>query len=193
MQPTTTIDLVLDRQTARDVLHAVLHAVLFHRLFGTVKPRTIDIYDVTLVCSTCLVSFCLVPDPFVRSNQPGVQDPEIERLIEEKVNMFWKSVENGTNKRGQASYILSLSPSKKSDRLYISKISVTLSDKRQKKGFFWQVGEVCLLPSYFVKQSFDVFFPVFSLIVGRRSLGGMVYHIPSFKSLNTDSHNSLVG
>ena len=161
MQPTTTIDLVLDRQTARDVLHAVLHAVLFHRLFGTVKPRTIDIYDVTLVCSSHSVSFCLVPDPFVRSNQPGVQDPEIERLIEEKVNMFWKSVENGTNKRGQVSYIL-LYHLQKSDRLYNSKISVTLSDKRQKKGFFWQVGEVCPLLTLFINRALMYYSP-FSL------------------------------
>ena len=40
---------VLDRLTAKDVLRAVLHAILFHRLFGTVRPRTMDVLDVTMV------------------------------------------------------------------------------------------------------------------------------------------------
>ena len=40
---------VLERQTAKEVLHAILHAILFHRLFGTVKPQTFDVLDVTMV------------------------------------------------------------------------------------------------------------------------------------------------
>ncbi|KAL4260338.1 ATG101 family protein [Pleurotus pulmonarius] len=54
-----TIDLILDRQTARDVLNGILHAILFHRLFGTVKPKTLEVLDVTM---------------------PGVSDPETEQL-----------------------------------------------------------------------------------------------------------------
>ena len=33
--------------------------------------------------------------------QPGVKDTQVEMLIDEKVDAFWKGVENGTNKRGQ--------------------------------------------------------------------------------------------
>ena len=39
------------------------------------------------------------------SLQPGVKDTQTEMLIEEKVDLFWKAVENGANKnkRGQVS------------------------------------------------------------------------------------------
>ena len=40
---------VLDRQQTKEVLRGVLHAVLFHRLFGTVRPRTFDVLDVAMV------------------------------------------------------------------------------------------------------------------------------------------------
>ena len=40
---------VLDRVTTKDVLRAVLHAILFHRLFGTVKPQTFEVLDITVV------------------------------------------------------------------------------------------------------------------------------------------------
>lgn len=33
--------------------------------------------------------------------QPGVKDAQTEMLIDEKVDAFWKAVENGANKRGQ--------------------------------------------------------------------------------------------
>jgi len=93
--PTVTIDVVLDRQTAKEVLRGVLHSILFHRLFGTVVPQTFEVLDVTM---------------------PGVSDVEMERLIEEKVNAFWKGIESGTNRRGQ--------------------IVLTFSEKRPKKSWF---------------------------------------------------------
>ncbi|CAK5263908.1 unnamed protein product [Mycena citricolor] len=65
--PTITIDMVLDRNTTREVLNGVLHAILFHRLFGLVKPQTFEVLDVTL---------------------PGVSDTEIEQLVNEKVEAF---------------------------------------------------------------------------------------------------------
>ncbi|KAI6140002.1 autophagy-related protein [Pisolithus tinctorius] len=81
--PTITIDVVLDRRSAKEVLRAILHAILFHRLFGTVKPKTYEVLDVTV---------------------PGVADSEMEQLINDKVDVFWKAIENGTstNKRGQS-------------------------------------------------------------------------------------------
>ncbi|KIK70744.1 hypothetical protein GYMLUDRAFT_235160 [Collybiopsis luxurians FD-317 M1] len=102
--PTITsisIDLLLDRHTARDVLHAILDAILFHRLFGTIKPKTREVLGVTM---------------------PGVSDTEMERLVEEKVDVFWKGIENGMSKRGQ--------------------IILTFSERRPKKGWFQvYVGE----------------------------------------------------
>ena len=41
---------VLDRQNTREILRALLHAILFHRLFGTIKPQSFEVLDVTMVC-----------------------------------------------------------------------------------------------------------------------------------------------
>ena len=35
--------------------------------------------------------------------QPAVSDQETEQLVEEKVDAFWKGIEGGSSKRGQAS------------------------------------------------------------------------------------------
>jgi len=78
--PTVSIDVILERQTAKEVLNAILHAILFHRLFGTVKAQTFDVLDVTM---------------------PGVADPEMEQLVNDKVDVFWKGIESGSSKRGQ--------------------------------------------------------------------------------------------
>ncbi|KAG2021384.1 hypothetical protein CC2G_006630 [Coprinopsis cinerea AmutBmut pab1-1] len=96
--PTITIDLILDRSTAKDVLHGVLHSILFHRLFGTVKPTTFEVLDVTM---------------------PGVSDPEMEQLVNTKVDAFWRGIEIG-RRRGQ--------------------IVVTFSQRIEKKSWF-TVGE----------------------------------------------------
>ena len=40
---------VLDRHTTKEALRAVLHSILFHRLFGTVKPTTFEVVDITMV------------------------------------------------------------------------------------------------------------------------------------------------
>jgi len=92
----------LDRLTTKDVLKGVLHSILFHRLFGTVKPQTFEVLDVTI---------------------PGVSDVGMEQLVNDKVEVFWKGIENGANaKRGQ--------------------IAVTFSEKRPKKSWFQvYVGE----------------------------------------------------
>ncbi|KAF8509582.1 autophagy-related protein, partial [Gautieria morchelliformis] len=88
----------LERQTTKEVLRALLHSILFHRLLGTVKPHTSLVHDVTL---------------------PAVKDPEIEQLVDEKVNAFWRAVEGGRHSRGQ--------------------IVLTLAEKRQKK---WTVTQI---------------------------------------------------
>lgn len=91
---TITIDIVLDRQNTREILRALLHAILFHRLFGTIKSQTFEVLDVTM---------------------PGVADPNVQRIVEEKVNAFWKGLESVALKRGE--------------------ISVTLSKKDQRKAW----------------------------------------------------------
>ena len=40
---------ILDRQNTREILCALLHAILFHRLFGTIRPQTFEVLDVTMV------------------------------------------------------------------------------------------------------------------------------------------------
>ncbi|KAJ3525296.1 hypothetical protein NMY22_g10635 [Coprinellus aureogranulatus] len=92
--PTITLDLILDRVYTKEVLHGVLHSILFHRLFGTIKPQTIEVLDVTM---------------------PGVDNPEMEQLVNEKVDAFWKGIEGGS-KRGQ--------------------ILVTFSERKPKKSWF---------------------------------------------------------
>jgi len=91
--PTITIDLVLDRNSTRDVLRGVLHAILFHRLFGTVKAQTFEVLDVTM---------------------PGVADPDTEQLVNDKVDAFWKGIEGGASKRGQIIVTMSEKKTKKS-------------------------------------------------------------------------------
>lgn len=91
---TVTIEIVLDRQNTREILCALLHAILFHRLFGTIRPQTFEVLDVTM---------------------PGVADPTMGQLVEEKVDAFWKGLENVALKRGE--------------------ISVTLSKKDQRKAW----------------------------------------------------------
>ncbi|THH27517.1 hypothetical protein EUX98_g6664 [Antrodiella citrinella] len=100
--PIITLDLVLDRHTAKDVLRAVLHSILFHRLLGFVLPKTFEVLDVTM---------------------PAVDDANVEQLVDQKVDVFWKGIEGGLSKRGQ--------------------ISVTFSEKRAKKSWFL-VGEVSI-------------------------------------------------
>ncbi|KAF9812529.1 hypothetical protein IEO21_06168 [Rhodonia placenta] len=90
--PTITINLVLERNTTKEVLRAVLHSILFHRLFGTVKEQSHEVLDVTM---------------------PGVDDPEMKQLVDDKVDIFWKGMESGAHKRGQ--------------------ILVTFSEKRPRK------------------------------------------------------------
>jgi len=98
------LNITLERAVARDVLRALLHSILFHRLFGTVHPRCVDVLDVTF---------------------PGVSDAEIERLVNDKVELFWRALDDlsassSSPKRGQ--------------------LIVTLSERRPKKTWF-SMGE----------------------------------------------------
>lgn len=94
-----TIKQALDRRTAQEALQAILHAILFHRLFGTVKPQTFEVLDITMVRIHEISLTLIWISVFL---QPGVADSEMEQLIADRVDVLWKGIENGTNKRGQA-------------------------------------------------------------------------------------------
>ena len=95
--PCTLIQ-VLDRQNSREILRALLHAILFHRLFGTIKSQTFEVLDVTMVRAPPVSD---TPRPLLTDVQPGVADPNVQRLVEEKVNAFWKGLESVALKRGE--------------------------------------------------------------------------------------------
>lgn len=94
-----TMKQALDRRTAQEALQAILHAILFHRLFGTVKPQTFEVLDITMVRIHEISLTLIWIGVFL---QPGVADSEMEQLIADRVDVLWKGIENGTNKRGQA-------------------------------------------------------------------------------------------
>ncbi|KAF8529571.1 DUF1649-domain-containing protein [Hysterangium stoloniferum] len=96
--PEIIIDIVVERQMTKEVLRGLLHAILFHRLLGTVKPQTLEVLDVTL---------------------PAVKDAQIEQMVDDKVNTFWRAVEAGRHKRAQ--------------------VVIDMTEKRQKK---WTVTHI---------------------------------------------------
>lgn len=68
-----TFDLVVDRETARQSLRAVLHGIFFHRLFGVIKPSSIECLDVTF---------------------PAVKDENTENLVNEIVDSFLRALQS---------------------------------------------------------------------------------------------------
>jgi len=84
--PKITIDVVVDKHTAKDSLEAILHSILFHRLFGTVKPQTYEVLDVTL---------------------PAVRDVDIQHRVAEKVRSLLRALESATIKKGQVALTFS--------------------------------------------------------------------------------------
>eukprot|EP00249_Psilotum_nudum_P004679 c18187_g1_i1 orf=260-916(-) len=66
----------------REVLRCILHTIMFHRALGVVRPKDVDLqlFEVTYV-------------------QCG--DPDLEKKIEEKIDLFINWVEKHPNKKGQ--------------------------------------------------------------------------------------------
>ncbi|KAG6377992.1 hypothetical protein JVT61DRAFT_14789 [Boletus reticuloceps] len=90
------------------------------------------------------------------ATQPGVADPEMEQLVNEKVDVFWKGIESGSSKRGQvlhrlfSSTICSFIDQRDAPlprtpfcaRPCQAQILVTFSEKKPKKSWFQvYVGE----------------------------------------------------
>jgi len=99
------LDITLDRAVTRDVLRALLHSILFHRLFGAIQPRCVEVLEVTF---------------------PGVSDSDIERKINDKVDLFWRTIDSSG---------LSATASRS------GQLIVTLSEKREKRQWFSMTEE----------------------------------------------------
>ncbi|KAF9916900.1 hypothetical protein BX616_002475 [Lobosporangium transversale] len=103
-QPATfPVDLTVERGLLKDVLRAILHTILFHRVFANIKPKDMDILNITI---------------------PIIDDPEIEKLVEEKIAVFAKAVDANPQSKGQ--------------------IGVMFYEKRTKRAWFSSTSsEVC--------------------------------------------------
>ncbi|KAG0200598.1 hypothetical protein BGX28_006394 [Mortierella sp. GBA30] len=80
-QPVTfPVELTVERALLKDALRAILHTILFHRVFANIKPRDMDILDLTI---------------------PIIDDPEVDRLVDEKISAFVKAVDANPQNKGQ--------------------------------------------------------------------------------------------
>ncbi|KAG0361684.1 hypothetical protein BG005_007551 [Podila minutissima] len=102
-QPVTfPVDVTIERSLLKESLRAILHTILFHRVFANIKPRDIDILDITI---------------------PIIDDPEIDRLVDEKIAAFAKSVDSSQQSKGQ--------------------LGLMFYEKRTKRAWFSSSSEVC--------------------------------------------------
>ncbi|KAG1762119.1 hypothetical protein EDD22DRAFT_778770 [Suillus occidentalis] len=83
---------ILDLHGTKEVPTTMFHSILSPRLFGAVKSQTFEVLDVTT---------------------PPVSDSEMEPLVTEKVDIFWKGIESGANQHGQ---MIVTSPAKKAKK-----------------------------------------------------------------------------
>ncbi|KAG9289813.1 hypothetical protein G9A89_015393 [Geosiphon pyriformis] len=103
------IDLTVDRDLVGGVLRAILHTILFYRVYTNVKPKDVDFLEITYA---------------------AIDDPEIEKEVNEKVKQFERNLESHASQKGQ--YIF-----KKNEEFNTSpKIAVMFHEKRTKKAWF---------------------------------------------------------
>ncbi|KAF9905367.1 hypothetical protein EC991_001732 [Linnemannia zychae] len=97
------VELTVERSYLKDALRAILHTVLFHRVFANIKPRDMDILDLTI---------------------PIIDDPEVDKLVDEKIATFVKVVDSNPQSKGQ--------------------IGIMFYEKRTKRAWFSSTSsEVC--------------------------------------------------
>ncbi|KAK5808497.1 hypothetical protein F5H01DRAFT_352206 [Linnemannia elongata] len=97
------VELTVERSYLKDALRAILHTVLFHRVFANIKPRDMDILDLTI---------------------PIIDDPEVDKLVDEKIAAFVKVVDANPQSKGQ--------------------IGIMFYEKRTKRAWFSSTSsEVC--------------------------------------------------
>ncbi|CAG8509009.1 18080_t:CDS:2 [Rhizophagus irregularis] len=88
------IELTVDRTAVADILR-ILHTILFYRVFGNIKPKEVDVLDITY---------------------SAIDDPEIEKKVDDNVDQFMRILETQGNQKGQ--------------------IAVMFHEKRTKKAWF---------------------------------------------------------
>ncbi|CAB4389509.1 DUF1649 domain protein [Rhizophagus irregularis] len=89
------IELTVDRTAVADILRGILHTILFYRVFGNIKPKEVDVLDITY---------------------SAIDDPEIEKKVDDNVDQFMRILETQGNQKGQ--------------------IAVMFHEKRTKKAWF---------------------------------------------------------
>ncbi|KAG0303043.1 hypothetical protein BGZ97_002066 [Linnemannia gamsii] len=97
------VELTVERFYLKDALRAILHTVLFHRVFANIKPKDMDILELTI---------------------PIIDDPEVDKLVDEKIAAFVKVVDANPQSKGQ--------------------IGIMFYEKRTKRAWFSSTSsEVC--------------------------------------------------
>ncbi|KAG0306789.1 hypothetical protein BGZ98_001702 [Dissophora globulifera] len=80
-QPVTfPVELTVERVLLKEALRAILHTILFHRVFANIKPKDMDILDLTI---------------------PIIDDPDVDRRVEEKIAAFIKASDANPQNKGQ--------------------------------------------------------------------------------------------
>ena len=139
------------------MLHAILHAILFHRLFGTVKPQTFEVLDVTVVSYVVIIDIGLVCNThclchhsvlLCRSRRSANNQKMTARRFRSRDGAAgeWQSryFLEGHRERHEQAWSSNLSPFIFCFQwcLHPTKVLVTFSEKRPKKSWFQvYVGE----------------------------------------------------
>ncbi|ORY86887.1 hypothetical protein BCR37DRAFT_376167 [Protomyces lactucae-debilis] len=100
-----------DLLQAQDAVRALLHTILFHRLFGQVVPKQLDILDVPV---------------------PAVDDPHVEALVDERAAAYVKALRAAHT---QATSAASHSNSHVA-RGSMPVLAIEFYEKRTRKGWF---------------------------------------------------------
>ncbi|KAF8934606.1 hypothetical protein BGZ47_010293 [Haplosporangium gracile] len=97
------VELTVERSYLKEALRAILHTVLFHRVLANIKPKDMEILDLTI---------------------PINDDPEVDKLVDEKIAAFVKVVDANPQSKGQ--------------------IGIMFYEKRTKRAWFSSTSsEVC--------------------------------------------------
>ncbi|CUS11476.1 unnamed protein product [Tuber aestivum] len=130
--PVFSLDVLADRSLVKDIVKGVISTIFFHRFFPTVRPKTRDLFDLTL---------------------PVVDDPELDEFINQRTNVLIRSIETsagvGTKpQRGQVAGTGSTAPlptlRSPSDVNRFRVYTVEFYERRPKKNWFSKAEEnVC--------------------------------------------------
>ncbi|KAI9206466.1 autophagy-related protein [Polychytrium aggregatum] len=98
------LDLTIERYYLKDVLRAIIHSILFHRSFSMTRPKDADIELLNIV-------------------YPRLDDPEIERLVEEKVAAFLRAFDPAAGGSNTGQVIIMFSERREKKSTWFVKVS----------------------------------------------------------------------